>query len=80
MRHRVVSVLDDFGEPLEPIMGECFRARSGAIESILEYSWRLLEEPGEFLNGGPRLGFIPGLEINRCPGIIEKELRRLFRC
>src|SRR6266536_135875 len=60
-------------------MGERFRTRSGAIESVPEYSWRLLEESGEFLDGRPRLGFIPGLEIDRRPGIIEENLRRLFR-
>jgi hypothetical protein len=60
-------------------MGERFRARPGAIESVLEYSWRLLEESGEFLHGGPRLGFIPGLEIDHRPGITEEDLRRLFR-
>jgi hypothetical protein len=77
---RVVSVLDDFGESLEPIVRERFRARSGAIKSVLEYSRRLLEESGEFLDGRPRLGFIPSLEIDRRPGIIEQELRSLFRC
>ena len=61
-------------------MRERFRTRSGAIKSVLEYSWRLLEESGEFLDGRPRLGFIPGLEIDRRPGIIEEELRSLFRC
>ncbi len=77
---RVVSVLDDFGESLEPIVRERFRARSGAIKSVLEYSRRLLEESGEFLDGRPRLGFIPSLEIDRRPGIIEQELRSLFWC
>jgi hypothetical protein len=77
---RVVSVLDDLGESLEPIVRERFRTRSGTIESVFEHAWRLLEESGELLDCRPRLGFIPGLEIDRRPGIIEEELRRLFRC